>query len=160
MAISKSGRVGIAILVLLLLIQLIRPAKNQELVASPADLRYHYPPPGDVQHLLDLACYDCHSNNTRYPWYNNIEPVGWWMAYHVNEGKKHLNFSTFGSYPRARLSRMFKHISDQVRNHGMPIASYLWEHTDARLSPAQTRLIVTWADSLEKELAPATPSTR
>ena len=160
MTIRKSGKAGIGILVFLLLIQLIRPAKNQQLVPSSADLRYHYPPPGDVQHLLDVACYDCHSNHTRYPWYNNIEPVGWWMAYHVNQAKKHLNFSIFGNYPLSRLPKMLKNISGEVKHHDMPIASYLWEHPDARLTDAQVSRISGWADSLSATLAPASHPIR
>jgi hypothetical protein len=153
MAISRTSKIGIAVLVFLVLIQFIRPAENNATADSPADIRMHYPPPPDVQGLLNIACYDCHSNHTRYPWYSKIQPVYWWMTYHVNQGKSHLNFSEFAGYPASKIPKMLKHISKLVKSRGMPISSYLWEHHDARLTGTQNNRIAFWADSLAATLA-------
>ena len=92
-----------------------------------------------------MACYDCHSNTTRYPWYANIQPVGWWLASHVNDGKQHLNFSEFAAYSPKRAAKKFDQIIDEVTDREMPLASYKLGHPDARLTNAQSKLLTDWA---------------
>ncbi len=143
-------RFFIGIIIILGAIQLIRPAKNISSGPQPNDITVKYHAPADVTHLLHVACYDCHSNNTRYPWYANIEPVGWYLANHVNSGKRHLNFSEIGAYPGKTAVNKLSHAVSQVRKHGMPLGSYLLLHPDARLTPAQIKLLSGWLESVRE----------
>ena len=81
----------------IILIQFIQPARNKSGQVLPTDITRMVTIPAEVKAILEVACYDCHSNNTRYPWYANIQPGGWWLANHIKKGKKELNFSEFGS---------------------------------------------------------------
>ena len=141
------------ILVVLVLIQFIRPAKNQSSVLSPKDITRHFTVPDSVLQLLKRSCYDCHSNNTVYPWYDRIQPVAWWLQYHVNHGKHSLNFSEFGAYSAERQAKKLKNIGKQIKEDGMPLDSYLWIHKDAILSPVEKNMLIAWADSLRGQIA-------
>lgn len=90
---KTSGIILITLLVVLVVIQFFHPAKNISTVKSPNDIAVLHNVPANVSTILDKACNDCHSNNTRYPWYNNIQPVAWWLDNHVQEGKGELNFN-------------------------------------------------------------------
>lgn len=139
----------IAVGVVLLVIQLVRPARNISSLESPSDISTRFTVPGDVHAILEKSCYDCHSNNTVYPWYANIQPVGWWMQWHVNDGKRHLNFSEFASYPERRQKKKFEEIEDAATNGWMPIDSYLWMHHDAKLTEEQSKAVAAWATALK-----------
>ncbi|HVB02154.1 MAG TPA: heme-binding domain-containing protein [Chitinophagaceae bacterium] len=141
--------VFLALIVIFLLMQFIRTSKNNSSLNTPTDITRVYPVPPDVVRLLRAACYDCHSDSSKYPVYFNIQPVGWWMTYHINNGKRHLNFSRFGNYTHTMAMHKFKQISRVVTKHQMPIASYLWEHPEGRLTPMQIARIASWADSLQ-----------
>lgn len=138
----------------LLVAQLWRPARNESPPGGPNDLAAKYAVPPPVQALLQRACYDCHSNRTRYPWYAEVQPVRWWLDHHISEGKRHLNFSEFGAYPEKRAGKKLDEIIDEVEGHTMPLASYTWIHRDARLSAADAKLLTDWADGLRAEIAP------
>ncbi|MHB1921226.1 MAG: heme-binding domain-containing protein [Chitinophagaceae bacterium] len=146
-------KILLALLVLLIIIQFFRPTRNYSATLSPNDITRHFPVPADVHQLLSSACFDCHSNNTKYPWYYHIQPIAWWMNNHINDGKHSLNFSEFGSYTRKRMLDKLKNISKLVKNHGMPISSYTWEHPEGRLTPAQISRIAGWADSLRAQIS-------
>ncbi|HLP96444.1 MAG TPA: heme-binding domain-containing protein, partial [Saprospiraceae bacterium] len=100
-----------------------------------------------VNTILEVACNDCHSNLTRYPWYANIQPVASWLANHVDEGKRELNFSTFTTRKVAVQNHKFEEIIEMVNEGEMPLGSYTWTHRDAVLSDAQKKLLVEWAQS-------------
>jgi hypothetical protein len=139
--------------VLLVGAQFVRPAKNISTGAPGADdLTVLRPPPAEVKAILDRACYDCHSNHTRYPWYAEVQPLGWWLANHVKEGKAHLNFSTFGTYPAKRQSRKLEELIEEVEEGKMPLPSYTWTHADARLTPAEINALTDWAASVRENL--------
>jgi len=120
---------------------------------SANDITKHFTVPDDVNQILKKACNDCHSNNTIYPWYMNIQPVGWWMADHVKDGKKELNFSEFGSYTPKRQHHKLEEVVDQVKEGEMPLDSYTWMHKEAVLTTQEKTLLVNWAEILRKELA-------
>lgn len=127
-----------------LIIQFFRPKRN----ISEIPVRYGIQVPADVSQILKTSCYDCHSNNTAYPWYNNIQPVAWWLNNHINSGKRHLNFDAFDSLPNAKKIKALKHISSTVRKGEMPLSSYTLIHRYAILNETQKDRIVQWADSL------------
>jgi len=146
------------LLVLVLLfgaIQFVRPHPNTAAGLGPNDIAAKYQIPPDVQTVLQKACYDCHSNNTRYPWYAQVQPVGWWLANHISEGKRHLNFSEFLAYDAKRAPKKLKKAADELTEHDMPLTSYTLIHRDARLTPAETKLVADWADALAEQITPA-----
>jgi len=144
----------LAVAVLLVGAQFIRPAKNLSPGAAPGpdDLTVLRPPSAEVKTILARACYDCHSSHTRYPWYAEIQPIGWWLADHVKEGKAHLNFSTFGTYPAKRQSRKLEELIEEVEAGNMPLASYTWIHAGARLTPAEIKALTDWAAAVRDDL--------
>lgn len=134
---------------ILVIIQFIRPARNVSDTASPNDIITAYSVPEEVQVVLKAACYNCHSNNTTYPWYANIQPVGWWLQKHVNDAKKELNFSEFAMYTEKRARHKFEEIGDEVSEGGMPLKSYTIMHPEARLSSGQIKTLTDWAATLK-----------
>jgi len=146
-------RAILIILVLLVVIQFIRPSRNLTTELSANDITRHYTVPDTVSAILKKACNDCHSNYTRYPWYTNIQPVGWWLQHHVNDGKGELNFSEFGAYTAKRQSHKMQSVAKEVKDGDMPLDSYLWIHKDAILSDGEKQVLINWADSLSKDIA-------
>ena len=128
------------------LIQFVRPIKNES-----DDQTHHiatkYPMTSEVEHLLKVSCNDCHSNKTVYPWYNNIQPVAWMLTNHVNDGKRHLNLSTFTSLPIAVQNHKLEEIAETVEEKEMPDEAYtlFGLHKEANLTDAQRASIVNWA---------------
>ena len=133
----------IVLLAALIIIQFIHPAKNINTVVSQKDITLLYPMPDSVHQILQKACFDCHSNNTRYPWYNNIQPVAWWLNDHITEGKKELNFSEFGSRTLVKQSKKLKKLAKEVQEGGMPLDSYTWIHRDAVLTDREKNILMT-----------------
>ena len=146
-------RILLILLVLLVIIQFIRPAENHSDKLSANDITLHYPVPDTVLSILKNSCYDCHSNNTRYPWYNRVQPVAWWLNNHVTEGKRELNFSEFASYPLKKQAKKLKATVKEIKEGDMPLNSYLWIHIDAALDKGQKNILIYWADSLQRIIA-------
>ncbi len=145
-------KILIALLVILVLIQFIHPTKNTSTAVTNNDITVLYPVPDSVQLILQKACYDCHSSNTRYPWYFNIQPVAWWMNDHINEAKEELNFSDFGSRPVAKQIKKLKKTAKEVEEGEMPMDSYTWMHKDAKLTEREKNILINWANNLAGEL--------
>jgi len=146
------------LLFVLVVIQFIRPSENHSSSLSKNDITLHYPVPDTVLAILKTSCYDCHSNNTHYPWYNRVQPVAWWLNSHVREGKRELNFSEFASYPLVKQAKKLKNTVKQVKGGGMPLDSYLWIHKDAKLEQGQKDTLIQWANSLQQTILKAGPS--
>ena len=153
-------RTFIGLLIVLVFIQFIHPAKNVDTTTTPQDITIMYPMPDSVHGILQKACYDCHSNTTRYPWYNNVEPVAFWLNNHIKEGKQHLNFSEFGSYPVAKQVKRLKNTAQEVEEGGMPLNSYLWIHKDAVLTPAEKNMVISWANGLAQRISMQAPAQK
>lgn len=147
-------KILLIVLVVFIVIQFFQPARNTNGQVLPTDISNVIPIPENVESLLQAACYDCHSNQTRYPWYTYVQPVGWIMAGHIKDGKKDLNFSEFGAYSNRKQQSKLKSIISQIKDDEMPLYSYTIMHKDARLSKEEKELIIDWAqnakDSLEK----------
>lgn len=147
-------KILIILLVVFIAIQFIQPARNTNGQVLPPDISKVVSMPENVQSLLQVACYDCHSNHTRYPWYTYVQPIGWILRNHISEGKKELNFSDFGTYSQRRQESKFKSIVSQIKDGEMPLYSYTIIHKNARLSKEEKALIIDWAqaakDSLDK----------
>jgi len=89
-------------------IQFMPTTRNQSNEVLETDFFKTFDAPNNIQQLLKNSCYDCHSNSTNYPWYNNIQPVSWFLEHHIKEGKKELNFSEFGGYSKRRQESKLK----------------------------------------------------
>ncbi|MFI5152318.1 MAG: heme-binding domain-containing protein [Chitinophagales bacterium] len=148
-------KILLILVVLLILIQFIRPERNSSGTISPNDIASKYTVPDSVMNILKVSCYDCHSNHTTYPWYSNIQPVGWWMQKHVNDGKRHANYAEFGSYNAKRQAHVLHDTMEQLKRSEMPLNSYLWIHTDASLNETQKQTLILWADSLRRLIVQA-----
>ncbi len=140
------------LLLILISIQFIRPARNLGPAPSPYDIQLRHMPTVEVRRLLESACYDCHSNHTNYPWYTNVQPLGWWLASHVSEGKRELNFSEFAKLVPKRAAHKLEEATSLVSNGEMPLASYKLAHAEARLTEAQRKLLADWFDSVRATL--------
>ncbi|WP_026769709.1 heme-binding domain-containing protein [Asinibacterium sp. OR53] len=136
--------------VVLVLIQFYRPAKNISDKQSANAIQLHYNVPQNVGTLLRTSCYDCHSNNTKYPWYNNIEPVALWLNSHINDGKRHLNFDEFDTYSAEKKIKKLHEIAKTVEKDEMPLSSYTFIHGDALLSTENKKVLINWATALSK----------
>lgn len=129
-------------------LQFFRPEKPGTTPAAPTanDFLVRRTPPPVVREMLRNACYDCHSNQTRYPWYTEIQPAGWFMAQHIRDGKRVLNFSEFERLPAKRMRKKLENCIDVVSEHEMPLKSYTLIHRDARLNDEQIKTFVAWAE--------------
>jgi hypothetical protein len=145
-------RILIALLAVFIIIQIFRPTKNKSDKPSVNDISTKYKVPEDVANILKASCYDCHSNNTVYPWYAEIQPVAWWLNDHVIEGKKELNFSEFAGYPIRRQYKKLEEINDQIKKDEMPLKSYLIIHTYAKLDSQQKYSVTNWVNLLRDSI--------
>lgn len=142
----------LGLLAVLILIQFIQPAKNKSSEVLSTDLTQILNVPPNVQSILKMACYDCHSNNTVYPWYAKVQPFGWLLANHIKEGKAELNFSEFGSYSKRRQISKLNGIANSLRDGSMPLRSYTMMHRNSRLSAEEKALLFEWASGVEDSL--------
>jgi len=94
--------------------------------------------------IFRRSCYDCHSMETRWPWYSNIAPVSWLLAKDVQTGRRHLNFSVWGKYAKTRQLKSLDDIHDELSSGNMPLPAYLLLHAGARLSPAEKDSLLVW----------------
>lgn len=100
--------------------------------------------PKEVVELLKTSCYDCHSNQTHYPWYSNIAPVSWWLKGHIDNGRGKLNFSEWDSYSIEESDTLKVKSADMIEKKWMPILTYKIIHKESRLSDEQRALLIGW----------------
>ena len=145
--------VGWILLIGIIGIQFFRPAKNQEEGIAANHISALAPIPSEVNTILEKACFDCHSNNSRkHPWYFNIQPVGMWMNGHIKNAQSHLNFSEYThKRPRYKYHKM-EEVIEQIEKGLMPLPSYTWTHKDAILTQEEKTKILDWANSVMEVL--------
>jgi len=147
----------LALLVLFVLAQFIRPTLANPPVDEKKTLYAAEPVPATVRGILDRSCVDCHTSNTAWPWYSQITPVSWWLADHVKDGRKELNFSEWAGYTPRRRARKLQEVCDQVKDHEMPIKSYLPLHPKAKLSAADRAALCQWSSAFRARIVAAHP---
>ena len=145
-------KAAITAIVLLAVIQFFKTKENKSVQTSENAITQHYDVPENIQNILKISCYDCHSNNTNYPWYNKIQPVNWWLADHVNEGKRKLNFDEFNTYSTKKRLHKLDEVIETIRENEMPLKSYTLIHGDAKLSDSDKQEIETWAKKIKNEI--------
>jgi cytochrome c551/c552 len=146
-------KIFLALLIVFIAIQFIQPARNINGQVLPADITKTVNVPDNVLITFQKACYDCHSDNTRYPWYMNLQPMGWIMAYHIKNGKGNLNFSEFGTYSKRKQANKLRAITTSIKEGSMPISSYTLMHADAKLSKENKELIIDWVTRTKDSLS-------
>lgn len=129
------------------IIQFIRSDFTNPPVDAAQTLETTAQVPDNVDKILMRSCGDCHTNNTAYPWYSNIQPTAWFLAGHIKEGRQQLNFSEWGTYNNRRRKRKLGEICEQVENREMPLPSYLWIHWNAKLSDEEIKKVCDWTES-------------
>jgi hypothetical protein len=139
---------GLGLLLTLIAVQFVRSPRNTGVAEGPSSIVAVHPVPADVHRILTRACYDCHSNSTKYPWYAAVQPAGWWLNRHVTQGRAELNFSEFAAYSRKRAVRKLNQMADEVRERHMPLKSYRLLHGEAKLTDADIALVSNWAEDL------------
>lgn len=141
-------KILLVLLILFVIAQFFGPEKNSGDMASIAAFEAETKPSDDVKIILKNACYDCHSDVTRYPWYNSITPVNYWLNHHIEEGKEHFNVSKWEGNSVKRKDHKFEELIEEVEKGAMPLDSYTWTHGDAKLTDAQIKTLVDWAKNV------------
>lgn len=151
-------KISLGLLALIVLIQFV-PVEKNESNDTEFDITKSYNVPDNVSMILKGACNDCHTNLTRYPWYSNIQPVKYLLADHVNEGKEHLNFSSFTKLPIAVQNHKFEEVIEMVETKEMPLESYTYFglHPEANLTDLERKALMEWAQEQMAMLAATYP---
>ncbi|WP_179008326.1 heme-binding domain-containing protein [Winogradskyella forsetii] len=146
-------KIGLLLLVVFIIAQFFGPEKNDGDVTSVEAFYADTNPPEDVKLVLKNTCNDCHSDHTRYPWYDKITPVNYWLAEHVEDGKKHFNISKWNDYSDKKKDHKLDELIEMVEEKEMPLPSYTWTHGDADLSQEQIDAVVSWAKTVRLKYA-------
>ena len=134
-----------------LVMQLYQPARNIQFEQDiTVDFTKIYIVPENVETILRTSCYDCHSNNTDYPWYSTIQPARLFMEDHIKEGKKNLNFSEFGKYSKRKQENKLDRIVKEIKSDEMPLTSYTLIHQNATLTLSQKNEVIDWVNTVKK----------
>lgn len=141
----------IVLLVAFVVLQFFQPQKNSGQITSN-DIFQTEKVPADVAVTLKNACMDCHSDKTKYLWYHRISPVSWMINDHIKEGKKELNFSTWGEQDAYDKFGAFEDITKEVERKKMPIKSYQFMHAKARLTDEERKALVDWCKKRSEEI--------
>ena len=129
------------------------PADTNESYTTPkTDFMMVNKVPVKIEKQLMVSCYDCHSNNTAYPWYNRVQPAAWYLEDHVKEGKAELNFNEWDTYSDRRKNSKLRSMIKQIENGEMPMESYALIHNDASFSTEEKQDIITWITKLKNNL--------
>lgn len=129
------------IIAALVIIQFFRIDKTNPPIDKKTDFLVMKSTPENVATLIKNACYDCHSNETTYPWYTNVQPFAWFVKSHIDEGREELNFSTFGTYDVVKQARKLKKAAREVQEGEMPLSSYTIIHQNAKLTKEQIQTL-------------------
>ena len=127
------------IVVIFILLQVVPVARTNPPVTGTIEA------PEEVVAILHRSCFDCHSNETKWPWYSYVAPMSWLVVSDVNDGRKHMNFSVWDTYSEKRKNHKIKECGEEVEEGEMPLWFYLPLHPEANLSPEDIETIVSWS---------------
>ena len=130
-------------------IQFIPTNRNESDLSYQSDFMQVFDVPQNIQDKLIASCYDCHSNNTSYPWYNNVQPIAWFLENHIKEGKAELNFNEWKNYSDRRKNSKLRSIIKQIENGEMPMDSYTLIHRGAKLDSLAKNEIINYMNNLK-----------
>lgn len=145
-------KILIILALVFIIIQFFRIDKTNPSVDKNMDFVTIKNAPEDVAQSIRNSCYDCHSNESVYPWYANIQPIAWFLKNHINEGRKELNFSTFATYDAVRQARKLNKAAREVEEGEMPLESYLLIHQNAKLSEEQKEKMINFFKTVKEDI--------
>lgn len=149
---SLKQKISISLSFILIGIQFIQPKLNVNNTPQLNDITTTTLIPQDILISLHKACYDCHSNNSTYPWYSYIQPIGWYIKNHINEGKDELNFSTFATLSIRQQIKKYSEIAREVTENEMPLKSFTLMHKNAILTKEETKRLINWAGQMSTQI--------
>lgn len=156
---SLKKKILFGILIAFIGIQFFRPERNSGSATSPNDIAHATTVSPEIKSIMATSCNDCHSDRTEYPWYTNIQPVGWWLNHHVEEGKAEINFSQFNTYGVKRKIKKFHEIAEMIEEKEMPLNTYLWIHGNSKLNDSQSKSLLAWANENQRILEEQYPDS-
>lgn len=139
--------IAIVLVIAFIVIQFIRPDFTNPPVNQAETLDATTQVPENVKMILGRSCTDCHSNETKYPWYSKIQPSAWFLKNHIDDGRRELNLSVWKTYEPRRQRRKLSEICEQVQSKEMPLPSYLWIHWDAKMSDEDIKTLCDWTEA-------------
>lgn len=145
-------KILISLLAILLAAQLFQIDTNNPVYDPENDILMHVSASNEVKDILKQACYDCHSYETKYPWYTSVAPLSWWIDEHIQDGRKHFNFSEWGKYDLKKKKHKLEELIHEVEEGEMPLNSYTWAHGEANLSDEQIETLISWTKATMEEL--------
>ncbi len=140
-------KIGIGIVVLLVIMQFFRIDKSVPEHNSNDDILVMNPASEHVGQLVKAACYDCHSYETKYPWYTNVAPLSFWIKGHIKAGRQKLNFAEWASYSEDKRNHKLEESIEEMMDNHMPLKSYTWLHPEAKLGDKDKKDIAEWMKS-------------
>ena len=144
--------IWIGIIALAVVIQLVPSGRPEVSISNTNDLILNNPLPDSVKQLLKAACYDCHSNETKYPWYAYVAPVSWLVSRDTRMGREQINFSDWESLSKMDKAKQLGDIAEEVEDGVMPMPIYILMHPEAKLTMAERELLVEWTDEFAESI--------
>lgn len=145
-------KILIALLVVLVVLQFFQIDKTNPAVDESKDFLKTQNTPEEIASIIKTSCYDCHSNESKYPWYSNVQPAGWFLKDHIDEGRRELNFSTFTDYELKRQDHKLEECIEYIEKDEMPLGSYTLVHREAALTEAQKNTLIEYFKSVRTKL--------
>ncbi len=153
-------RIFLGLIVLLALSQFFRPSHVNPPVVVAHTIEANLAVPPDVASTLHRSCNDCHSHQSVWPWYSNVAPISWLLAYDVRHGRAALNLSEWSAYPASEQKDLLTEICTEVSDSDMPGIPYVWVHPQSKLSDAEMKSVCRWAAAAQpKQPAEQQPAT-
>ncbi|MFT6638287.1 MAG: hypothetical protein ACJAYP_000856 [Flavobacterium sp.] len=143
-------KILIGLLIVLVAVQFFQIDKTNPVADEKLDFLVMNTTSPEIASQIKASCYDCHSNQSIYPWYASVQPVGWWLKNHIEGGKKHLNFSEFGNYSAKKQAHKMEECYELVEENEMPLSSYTIIHKEAVLDATQKEVLINYFKEIEK----------
>lgn len=145
-------KILVILFVAFIIIQFFPIDKNNPAAIPQMDFLTIKNTPESTAVLIRNGCYDCHSNESKYPWYSNVQPVAWFLESHIKDARKHLNFSTFATYEPKRQAHKLAEAIGEVEDGGMPLDSYVLIHHEAKFTEAQKQEVLKYFKLVEGDI--------
>ena len=142
----------VSIFALLIIIQFFQPEKNNKVANPKNDIVFSVEMSSMVKKKLVNACYDCHSEQTIYPFYNRVAPVSWILAKHIRDGKEQLNFSAWATYDKKKQIKLLNEICEVITEGEMPMKGYVMMHSKAVINEKELDEICAWTEQAAEQV--------
>lgn len=147
------SKIALTALLVFAIAQLIQPEFAEHQEVNQNDFLQEENPPEELWVYIQTNCYDCHSNQPKYPWYSEISPLSWWIQDHIDEGNEHLNFSEWVTYSAKKKVHKMEEAIEEIEEEEMPLPSYTFVHRSAILEDAKKSALLAWFKQVELKYA-------